>query len=255
MLRRPDAPSAPRLAIDPDLAEAHVSLAWVKMWHEWDWVGAERAYQRGLSLKPSSVDALNWYGLYLVMRARLAEARDLLRTAKQLDPVNPVIGYSGALATYFARDYDLAIEQFREILDVHPRFIRARMWLGQVLAFRGLHDEAISETARARELGNPQDVSTLEFLGLVNAIAGHRRDSEGILERLIELKRSRYVSPYLIGRIHGGLGRDEEALRWFETAFGIRDHWLTGLLIEPGLDEMRRAGKLDDLTRRVGLRA
>jgi serine/threonine-protein kinase len=244
------------LAIDPDLAEAHVSLGWVKTFYEWDWTGAEEVYGRALALTPSSVDALNWYGLFLIVQDRFGEAHEAYRAAKRLDPVNPVIGYTAALAHYFGRDYDLAIEQFREVLDVYPQFVRAHMWLGQALASRGLYDDALREATYARELGGVEDIANLEFLGIAEAIAGRRQEAEQILSQLTRLRGRRYVSPYVIGRIHGHLGREDDALQWFEQAFAIRDHWLPpGLVFEPGLDEMRSAGKLKDLKRRVGLRA
>src|SRR5262249_40670954 len=34
------------LKLDDHLAEAHVSLAAVKFWHDWDWAGAERGFDR-----------------------------------------------------------------------------------------------------------------------------------------------------------------------------------------------------------------
>lgn len=39
--------------IDPDLAEAHTVLAWMRLWHDWDWSGAEQEFQRSLALNPN----------------------------------------------------------------------------------------------------------------------------------------------------------------------------------------------------------
>ncbi|MFQ6094138.1 MAG: protein kinase, partial [bacterium] len=38
------------LEIKSTLAEAHTSLAWTKMWYDWDWAGAEKEYQRAIQL-------------------------------------------------------------------------------------------------------------------------------------------------------------------------------------------------------------
>jgi len=244
------------LAIDPGLAEGHMSLGWAKTYYEWDWAGAEAAYRRAVALKPSSVHALNWFGCHLTTVGRLEEARELLDRARQLDPLSPVIGYTQGIVTYFSRDYDQAIRQFREVLEVHPDFVRAHMWLGQALSFAGQPDESIRQTHRAWELGGERDVASLEFLGLVHALAGQKPEGEAILQRLQQLAHERYVSPYLVARIHLALGREGEAFTWMERAFRVRDHWLpAAMIIEPGLDELRGVGRLAELTRRIGLSA
>lgn len=46
----PRAKEAAEKAIDLDenLAEAHTSLAIVKIWYEWDWTGAENSFKRAI---------------------------------------------------------------------------------------------------------------------------------------------------------------------------------------------------------------
>ena len=42
------------LAIDDSLARAHLALAVVKMWYDWDWAGAEREFRRAYELEPET---------------------------------------------------------------------------------------------------------------------------------------------------------------------------------------------------------
>jgi serine/threonine-protein kinase len=54
-------PAAERaLAIDETLAEAHISLGIVRFLFDWDWPGAERAYQRANRACPRISDAMKW---------------------------------------------------------------------------------------------------------------------------------------------------------------------------------------------------
>ena len=53
------------LRIDNAAAEAHLSMAFVKWYFEWDWDGAEREYQRTLELNPNLAEAWAWYGRLL----------------------------------------------------------------------------------------------------------------------------------------------------------------------------------------------
>ncbi len=54
------------LAIDPDLAEAHLVMAWVLYGYDWNWAGAEREYRRALELDPGFADVHNAYGDFLL---------------------------------------------------------------------------------------------------------------------------------------------------------------------------------------------
>src|SRR5262249_12142017 len=54
------------LTIDDTLAEAHLSLATVKAWYDWDWVGAEREFQRTINLNPQFAMAYDRYAYYLI---------------------------------------------------------------------------------------------------------------------------------------------------------------------------------------------
>jgi TolB-like protein len=49
------------LELDDTLAEAHTSLALVKMSYDWDWPGAEREFKRALELNPNYATAHHWY--------------------------------------------------------------------------------------------------------------------------------------------------------------------------------------------------
>ena len=62
------------LEIDPDLAEAHTTLAYSALHHDCDLPGAERAFRRALQLSPSYATAHHWYSHYLVAAGRFAEA-------------------------------------------------------------------------------------------------------------------------------------------------------------------------------------
>ena len=48
---------------DENSAEAHTSLAHVKSTQDWDWLGAEREFQRALALDPRYSTAHHWYAM------------------------------------------------------------------------------------------------------------------------------------------------------------------------------------------------
>src|SRR5262249_28304238 len=62
------------IEIDDKLADAHSSLAFVKMFYDWDWHAAEQEFQRALKLNPNCSLACQWYAVELMALSRDADA-------------------------------------------------------------------------------------------------------------------------------------------------------------------------------------
>ncbi|HWS66315.1 MAG TPA: TIR domain-containing protein, partial [Steroidobacteraceae bacterium] len=78
------------LAIDDDLAEAHASLGLILALFDFEWVAAERQYQRAIELSPNSPVPHQWYGELLVNTGRLDAGLAEGRRAVDLDPLSQV---------------------------------------------------------------------------------------------------------------------------------------------------------------------
>ena len=75
--RRSPRPARPRqqaLALAPGLAEAHITLAEIHFYYDWDFVAAEREFLRALDLKPNYPTGRQWYGEFLSYLGRHSEA-------------------------------------------------------------------------------------------------------------------------------------------------------------------------------------
>ncbi len=80
------------LEIDDTLAEAHTSLAYCKVSYEWDWDGAEAAFQRAMEINPNYATTHHWYHKYLTAMGRFEERAVQINLAKELDPLSLIIG-------------------------------------------------------------------------------------------------------------------------------------------------------------------
>jgi adenylate cyclase len=58
------------LQLDASLAEAHTTLGHIRMAYDWDWAGAEAAFQRAIQIDPNYVAAHQWYGNLLSIVGR-----------------------------------------------------------------------------------------------------------------------------------------------------------------------------------------
>src|SRR5207249_9938528 len=143
------------------LAEAHASLARVRLLFYWDWAGAEHEYLRAIKLKPNYATAHHWYGTFLAAMGRTDEAMREIKLAQDLDPLSLIIRTNVGMIECFARRYNEAIEQYRKVLEADPNFVIARRKLASALEAKGMEQEAVAEKLTVeKQLG--ADNETLE---------------------------------------------------------------------------------------------
>ena len=70
------------LRLDPDLAEAHTSLAALLWLHDWQWEEAQTEFKRSLELAPAYPTANHWYAEYVMTMGRHKKLSPGSRTGK-----------------------------------------------------------------------------------------------------------------------------------------------------------------------------
>ena len=226
------------LELDPTLAEAQTSLATEKFNYEWDWNGAAQGFERAIGLNPSYATAYQRYSLYLIAMGRAQDSFAQIQKARALDPLSLSINFSLGWRLYMARQYDAAITQLKDTLEMDPSYELPHLVAGQAYEQKGNYALAIPELRKAVELsrGTPLMVSALAH---AYARSGNRAEAEKLLAQLQAKSMNHYVSPYYFAIVCVGLGRTEEALDWLEKAFGDRSNGLVFLKVEPELDDLR----------------
>jgi TolB-like protein/DNA-binding winged helix-turn-helix (wHTH) protein/Tfp pilus assembly protein PilF len=226
------------LELDPTLAEAQTSLATEKFNYEWDWSGAAQGFEGAIGLNPSYATAYQRYSLYLIAMGRAQDSFAQIQKARALDPLSLSINFSLGWRLYMARQYDAAITQLKDTLEMDPSYELPHLVAGQAYEQKGNYAMAIPELRKAVELsrGTPLMVSALAH---AYARSGNRAEAEKLLAQLQAKSMNQYVSPYYFAIVCVGLGRTEEALDWLEKAFGDRSNGLVFLKVEPELDDLR----------------
>ena len=238
------------LEMDPSLAEAHASLAWATLWYEYDFLAAEREFERSIELNPRYATAHHWFGWFLGMMGRYEEGYTELKRAIRLDPHSSVIHFGLGWVYWCARRYDQAIEQYERALELDLNSAQAHWGLGFAYLYKSLYEPAIAAARKAVELSRGAPIAVAP-LGEAYAAAGYRDEAQKILGQLQELSKQRYVTPYMIGRIYAALGKKDEALHWLETAYEEREPWMASLKVEPRFDDLRSDPRFQDLLRRM----
>jgi tetratricopeptide (TPR) repeat protein len=240
------------LHLDDSLAEAHSSLAFVKMHYEWDWVTAEREFQRAIDLNPSYATAHHWYAYDLMAMGRPSEALREVHRARELDPLSLIINTDVAELLYYTGQIEEALREARGVLAMDPDFALAHRVLGFVYLQKREYAKAISEFRRQQELTNSSAWAGSE-LAVTYAAAGDLPAAEAILNTILSISNRRFGTAGEIAGIYAALGRKDEAFKCLEQAYLERNGGLILLNWDPTLASLKTDPRFAALVRRIGL--
>jgi len=237
------------LAIDDGLAEAHASLGLILALFDFEWVAAERQYQRAIELSPNSPVPHQWYGELLVNTGRLDAGLAEGRRAVDLDPLSQVANLALGIQLNSARRYDEAIAQLQKTLTLGRNFADTNYFLFEAYANRGLHQEAVAAYARQKQLdGEP----ATEVAAFKEVFA--RESWPGFLQlRIRSLEAQGQPDCDELASFHARVGDLDRAFSWLEKSYAGRSARLTHLKVDARYDNLRADARFADMLRRVGL--
>jgi len=238
------------LQIDPDLAEAHATLGYIRH-YDWQWVEAERELVRSIQMNPGNPLAHIWYANLLSSRRRIPEAMRQVELARDLDPFSPVVNTNVGWTLGYAGRTDDAIAEYRNVLKTDPSYLQARWRLAGALATAGRLDEAITEQQELIRLAG-DGLTGLPAMATFYARVGRVKEARSLLERLLVQAQNRYVSPGSISDIYETLGDTDAAFEWLEKAYAERSNYIAYVAVEQHT-RLRGDPRFGALLRRVGL--
>ena len=238
------------LELDPELAEAHMSLA-LTLVADYDWRNGLKEFDRALELNPNLAFAYELQAWTLNGLGRFDEAIAKTRKAVELDPLNPFFQMSLSFYQYWARQYDDAIVQARKTLEMDPNSAISHVLLGLSFLKKGDTAGAIAELEKSKA---PDPGAWYQgFLGYAYAISGDRAKAEEALRELEELAKRQYVSPTAFATIYLGLGQKEKCLDWLEKAYEQQDSACWYLKIDQIYDSVRNEPRFQAILKKAGL--
>lgn len=239
--------------LDGDSAEAHTSLANMKATQDWDWLGAQREFQKALQLDPRYATAHHWYAMScLTPLGKLDEALEEIQTAVALDPISSIISRDRAVIFYYMREFEWALEQCDHTIEANPHFSPAYWALGLIQEQRGDYDESAAAFQRAIQL-SPNSPRMRGALGRTLALAGKSKEALQILNSLHELAARKYVSPFELASVHFALGQVEPGFEWLSRAYQDRCYELVSIRVDPRFDPLRGHPMFIELASKLGV--
>jgi Flp pilus assembly protein TadD len=230
------------IVLDDQSTDAHTSYA-VALWWQRDWPGADRELRRAIELNPGNANAHGWYSLLLSGMGRQQEALVEGRRSADLDPFNTVAVSIYGRHCYLSRDYDCAVEQYRNSVEI-SEFPLSYARMAVLYAQKGMRDDATRAIRRAIELA-PEHTDFLGDLAYVQALAG---DSSAARESLGRAKRQ-VMEPFSIARAYVAPAEPDSAFAWLEPRTWTWPH--RAVRSDPALDRLRSDPRFAQLSARI----
>ncbi len=140
---------------DESDADAHACLSWALNF-DGDYDGALAEARRALTISPNLASAHRALGTTLIFSGEPTQGLAALQTSIRLDPRDPLLPWHlnrVAIAYYFARDYEAAIDAARRVIRLYPDFPLIYRWLAAALGQTGRMDEARDALNKAITIG------------------------------------------------------------------------------------------------------
>ena len=237
------------LALDSSSAEAHTSLAHVLCMHDFDWKGSEREFRRAISLSRAYTFARVIFAVCLASEGRSEEGLAQLDTAREIDPLSPMVPNMRGRLLVSSGQPDLGIRSLNEALELNPQFDLAHQQLGHAYLQKRMYPEAIAELRRAALVSGARDSAELAY---VYAVAGQRAEARRVIA-LLTRRPARYIPPYHLAMAYTGLGDFEEAFRLLERGYAERASFMGGVKTDRSFDPLRSDPRWTHLLARMGL--
>jgi len=244
------------LQLDSTLAEAHTSLAAVKVLRDWDWQGAEHEFHRALELNPNFAQAHHWYGnLLLGPEGRHEEAIGELQRAQELDPLSLIIKADTGFAYFLAGRSDLALQAYQKVVATNPNFLPVHFYLAKYYLQSGQHDLWLKESAEDDRLAGSFDRA--QALQQSYAEGGFRAAMEAMAKssRAVSVANSKRLRMDSCGSAEANavLGRNGLALSALEDCYRWSEPDLLYLKVDPTWTNLRSEPRFQNLLGRLHL--
>jgi TolB-like protein/DNA-binding winged helix-turn-helix (wHTH) protein/Tfp pilus assembly protein PilF len=241
------------LQLEPSLAEAHASLAGVKLSYDWDWAGAEREFKEALALNPNYATAHHWYSDYLDAMGRFDEAVRELERARDLDPYSILITDSLGIELYHARRYDDALRQFRRGFEMYPDIGLWSWHMAYVYEQKKMFAEAYAQYHQSISLN--KETQRAAALEQAYKRSGYRAAVWQMIHFVEQGPKSNvvFINP-IQAHLYAMLDDEAHAMLSLERAYDERNPYLLRVMLrDPALDHLRGSPRFRDLVRRIGL--
>jgi serine/threonine-protein kinase len=234
------------LALEPDLAAAHLARGVLLEWADFDWRGAEAEFQRALQLAPNDSQAMSWLAGLAASLGHPDRAVELKLRALERDPLRAT--WYETLATYYSAlgRLDDAQRAIEKAIALQPNGASFHQTLTVIAIQRG-DAQAALRTAQQGPSGSWKGLA----LAMARQIGGDPAAADAALHDVI----AKYGdgNAYQIAEIYALRKQPDSMFEWLDHAWVNRDPGISYLLYDPFLTPYRNDPRFAAFCKKAGL--
>ncbi len=237
------------LALDPNLAEAHLATAANYLIARWDPVDADREALRAISLDPGEGESYNFRADVLDALGRHQEALEVAKKAVEIAPFE----YSGDMAAFYVsgRQYDAALADLRVRLEVAPSDPMLLYLEWDSLRRKGSYKEAADALEKSfTSFGDSHSASAIRSAW---EHGGWPAVVRWQLEHDLQRQKKEYVSPVTLAGYYAQLHETEPTLSLLEEGFRRRSIDILWVTMDPAFDFLDNEPRFQAILQRINL--
>ncbi|HLY91976.1 MAG TPA: winged helix-turn-helix domain-containing protein, partial [Candidatus Angelobacter sp.] len=239
------------LALDPRLAEAHNSEAYVKLYHDWDFKGAEQEFLKALALNPNYATAHQWYAELLSFEGRHEEAITQVTRALLLDAQSAVVHHQAGQVFRSARQHSKAMAEYERSLQLDPQLWANYFTIYRIYRGNGDYEKALDALQKHANLGNPAYRKAVAEA--VHAFHQYGRDA--FLRKSLQTWTATGwpVTRYYEAWDYAALGDSDKSIQVLEREYARHNLLLLDAKTDQELDSLRSDPRFQALLVKIGL--
>jgi TolB-like protein len=239
------------VALDPDLADAHSTLALGAIFHRWNWEESERHFRQSIKLNPKLASARAFYALLLASAGRHDEALAQARAGREIDPLSPLLNMSVGWVLYFAGRCEEAVTELMRTLELHRGDAADEPHSVVIAAYEllGRFQDAARVASAHAMFGIPVSGAALLQAWQAEGAPGYWKERLAALDRAADTALP--MIHYNYASVLTQLGREQEAVDHIRTLVEMHHGSCVFFGVEPAFRGLHDRPDFDALLARI----
>jgi tetratricopeptide (TPR) repeat protein len=238
------------LSLDPHLAKAHSSLAYLRSLDLQKWRDADPYFRKALQSYADEPLVHVWYAAYLGRVGRHDEAVAQARAALGLDPASMSANHQLAVEYFRAGRISEYLAQARELVRLQPLEASGRLTLTRALEWSGDFAGAEEELKKAVLYGSPEKARSFEIT--LRAAQGRRAEALELARTIRSFWEKEPLETNIMAGIYGSLGLSDDVADVLEQGYQRGDSTVLAAATNPYLRGAKQNPRVQAFLRRLG---
>jgi adenylate cyclase len=217
------AAAAKALALDPNLLEAFVSIAFINGFYENDRVSAHENFNKALDTNRKYAPSHNWYSFYLsTVEQDLPKAQKEGLAGIAAEPHNAIAYYVTGLAYLADKNFPTALYYAHKAIEIDPSLFLPYFLVGWCSLLQNNLDEAEKYLQSSLELSGRHSWP-MGFMILTKSHQGKTAEAKALMNEIIERNKKEYFSVFGAAIGATAVGDNQLALSFLEKGYRDKD--------------------------------